>query len=110
MADNGIQRLPITKRQYRVVGVLSLAAMEGKPDPQKKPVKVTLFKEKTDSYGRPHKVSLRTVYVTDKDSDEEAKSAATKVVEEEHNAPLTQIADGLDSEKMPSKPDKRGQP
>ncbi len=104
IAEHGITRLPVVDREHQPLGILSLASLENKEEAQKKPLKVTAYKEKTDSTGRPHKVPLRTVYVTSKDSEEEAKDVAARIVEKEQRTPF--VADGLAAEKMPSKPAK----
>ena len=102
IAEHGITRLPVVDREHQPLGILSLASLENKEEAQKK--KMTAYKEKTDSSGRPHKVPLRTVYVTSEDSEEEAKGVAARIVEKEQRTPF--VADGLATEKMPSKPAK----
>jgi CBS domain-containing protein len=106
MEEHGISRLPVINRQHKLVGVISASELEGRSEVKKKPYKVTMSREKTDSYGRPHKVPLKTVYVSGKASEEEAKMAAEKFVKEEHRSPLSEAVDAVDAEKMPDKIDK----
>lgn len=101
LTDNGLRRLLVADRQQNLLGVVTRASLDGKEEPKKKPVKVTLYKEKTDSHGGHHKVSLRTVYVTGKQSHDEAKEAATKILEDEHKLPLTDMGTGIDAEDCP---------
>lgn len=105
MAQYGVRRLPVVDREHKVLGVLSRERLEGKEEPQEKPVKVTMYREKTDSYGRPHKVPLKTVYVSGRKSDEDAKKTATEFVQQKENIPVAEIVDEIDVEKVPP-PDK----
>jgi CBS domain-containing protein len=106
MEEHRISRLPVISREHKLLGVISAADLEGRSEVKKKPYKVTMYRQKTDSYGRPHKVPLKTVYVSGKESEEEAKMVAEKYVREEHKSPLTDAVDAVDAEKMPDKVDK----
>jgi CBS-domain-containing membrane protein len=64
MADHNIRRLPVIDHDHRLVGIVKLPELEGQESRTKKAVKVTLQKEKTDSLGHPHKVPIRTMYIT----------------------------------------------
>ncbi len=103
MDEHGISRLPVINRQHRLIGVISAAELLGGSEAKSKPYKVTMYRHKTDSYGRPHKVPLKTVYVSGKVSEEEAKIAAERFVKEEHKSPLTDAVDAVDAEKLPDK-------
>ena len=106
MDEYGISRLPVISREHQLLGVISAATLEGGSEAKRKPYKVTMYRHKTDSYGRPHKVPLKTVYVSGKVSEEEAKIAAERFVKEEHKSPLTEAVDAVDAEKMPDKVDR----
>ena len=107
MNEYGISRLPVISREHQLLGVISAATLEGGSEAKRKPYKVTMYRHKTDSYGRPHKVPLKTVYVSGKVSEEEAKVAAERFVKEEHKSPLTEAVDAVDAEKLPDKTDSR---
>lgn len=106
LAEYEIARLPVITKEHKLLGVLTLAELEGKSESKLKPYKVTLYREKTDSYGRPHKVPLKTVYVSGKRSLEEAKAAAAKLVEHEQKNPTLAAANGVDVERMPNRVEK----
>lgn len=107
MNEYGISRLPVISREHQLLGVISAATLEGGSEAKRKPYKVTMYRHKTDSYGRPHRVPLKTVYVSGKVSEEEAKVAAERFVKEEHRSPLTEAVDAVDAEKLPDKTDSR---
>ena len=93
----------ILSRMFDVFG----NAIDGQAAPRKKGLHVTFQKEKTDSYGRPHKVPLKTVYITGKTSKEEAVDAAVKCFEAERKTPWDKAADSIDVQDGPdSEPDK----
>ena len=83
MAEHNVRRLPVIDRHHHLVGVIKLADIEGQVKPVKKAVKVTFHKDKTDSYGHPHKVTIKTVYITGAKDKEAAQAAAVKQWEEE---------------------------
>jgi CBS-domain-containing membrane protein len=83
MADHNIRRLPVIDHDHRLVGIVKLPELEGQELQTKKAIKVTLQKEKTDSYGRPHKVPIRTMYITGVKDKGAAEVAALERVEEE---------------------------
>jgi hypothetical protein len=62
----------------------------------KKALKVSFHKDKTDSYGRPHKVPVKTVYITGVKTREAAEAAAVKRVQEEHGTAWNTIADRIE--------------
>ena len=83
MAEHNVRRLPVIDRHHHLVGIIKLADIEGQGKPVKKAVKVTFHKDKTDSSGHPHKVTIKTVYITGAKDKEAAQAAAVKQWEEE---------------------------
>ena len=75
----------------------------------KKAIKVTLQKEKTDSYGRPHKVPIRTLYITGVKDKGAAEVAALERVEEEEGTVWTNVANSFEVEEEPNGPRKKSQ-
>lgn len=98
MLERGVRRLPIINEEHRLIGVVALPDLEGGPIPRSKSVKVTFHKEKTDSYGRPHKVPVKTVYITGATDREGAESAAVRTVEQQTGTSWTNVATGYESE------------
>jgi len=80
MEEHEIRRLPVLDRRERLVGIVSLSDVSGGAS-RKKPYAVTFYKELADSCGTLHEVPLRTVYVADVASEEEAMAAARLAVE-----------------------------
>jgi CBS domain-containing protein len=101
MAEHNVRRLAVIDRDHHLVGILKLADIEGQVKPIKKAVKVTFHKQKTDSYGRPHKVPIRTVYITGAKDKEAAQAAAVKHWEEEKGGAWSQVADSIEAEEEP---------
>ena len=83
MAEHNVRRLPVIDRHHHLVGIIKLADIEGQGKPVKKAVKVTFHKDMTDSSGHPHKVTIKTVYITGAKDKEAAQAAAVKQWEEE---------------------------
>lgn len=104
MLEHGVRRLPVIDRQHALVGMVELSRVGGgdKPQKQKKSMKVTFHKEKTDSYGRPHKVPVKTIYITGTADREAAQQAAVKRLEEESGTEWTNVASGFDTEEEPA--------
>jgi CBS domain-containing protein len=96
MAEHGVSRLPVIDETHALVGVVSTSNIDGGAAPRKKSVHVTFQKEKTDSYGRPHKVPVKTVYITGKASKQEAVEAAVKRFEAEQKMGWRDAADSID--------------
>jgi CBS domain-containing protein len=107
MAEHGISRVPVIDESYALLGVIRRSAIEGGSAPRKKSVHVTFQKEKTDSYGRPHKVPLRTVYITGKATREEAVEAAVKRFEAEQKTQWREAADSIEVEDGPDDKDNK---
>lgn len=101
MGEHGFSRLPVIDQSYALLGIVSTSNVDGQPATRKKGLHVTFQKEKTDSYGRPHKVPVRTVYITGKASKEEAVEAAVKRFEAEQRAPWNKAADSIEVEDGP---------
>jgi CBS domain-containing protein len=101
MAEHSLSRLPVIDRDHQLVGIIKLADLEGESTSVKKALKVIFQKEKTDSYGRPHKVPVKTVYITGVKTREAAEAAAVKRVEEEHGMAWDTIADRMEITEEP---------
>ena len=101
MAEHGFSRVPVIDEQHALIGLVSSSNVDGPPPARKKGVHVKFQKEKTDSYGRPHKVPVKTVYITGKASKEEAVEAAVKRFEEEQKSPWNKAADSIEVEDGP---------
>jgi Zn-dependent metalloprotease len=80
---------------------VSAGNVDGEPSQRPKGVNVKFQKEKTDSYGRPHKVPVKTVYITGKISKEEAVEAAVKHFEAEQKTSWDKAADSIEVEDGP---------
>ena len=101
MAEHNVRRLPVIDRHHHLVGIIKLADIEGQVKPVKKAVKVTFHKDKTNSYGHPHKVTIKTVYITGAKDKEAAQAAAVKQWEEEKGGAWSNVADGVEAEEEP---------
>ncbi len=101
MAEHGFSRVPVINDQHALIGLVSSSTVDGPPSARKKGLHVKFQKEKTDSYGRPHKVPVKTVYITGKASKEEAVEAAVKRFEEEQKTPWNKAADSIEVEDGP---------
>jgi CBS domain-containing protein len=104
MTEHNVRRLPVINRDQHLVGIVKLPDLQGQASPIKKAVKVTFHKEKTDSYGHPHKVPIKTVYITGAKSKEAAEATAVRRVEEEQGTAWTNVADGLEATEEPDGP------
>lgn len=101
MAEHNLSRLPVIDRDHRLVGIIRLVDLEGGSKSVKKALKVIFHKQKTDSYGRPHNVPVKTVYITGVKTREAAEAAAVKRIEEEHGTAWSNIADGMETTEEP---------
>ena len=101
MAEHNVSRLPVIDRDHRLVGIIKLADIEGQVKPVKKAVKVTFHKDMIDSSGHPHKVTIKTVYITGAKDKEAAQAAAVKQWEEEKGGAWSDDADGVEAEEEP---------
>ncbi|MFO1154257.1 MAG: CBS domain-containing protein [Rhodospirillales bacterium] len=96
MDERDIRRLPIIDDQHAVLGVLTREDLGIPGTPKKTPMKVTFSKQKTDSYGRPRKVQIKSVYITSTTEKEAAVSAAVKHFEDEEGTAWSNVADEVD--------------
>src|SRR6266511_2400134 len=101
MAEHNVRRLPVIDRHHNLVGIIKLADIEGQVKPVKKAVKVTFHKDMTDSSGHPHKVTIKTLYITGAKDKEAAQAAAVKQWEEEKGGAWSDDADGVEAEEEP---------
>lgn len=101
MGEHGFSRVPVIDDKRALLGIVSTSNIDGPATPRKKGVHVTFQKEKTDSYGRPHKVPVKTVYITGKGSKEEAVEAAVKHFEAERKTSWNKAADSIEVEDGP---------
>jgi CBS domain-containing protein len=101
MAEHNLRRLPVIDHDHHLVGIVKLPDLEGQSTSIKKALKVSFHKEKTDSYGRPHKVPIKTVYITGAKGREAAEAAAVKRMEEEQGTAWTNVADGMETTEEP---------
>jgi CBS-domain-containing membrane protein len=101
MAEHGFSRLPVINEQHALVGLISSSTVDGPPASRKKGLHVKFQKDKTDSYGRPHKVPVKTIYITGKASKEEAVEAAVKRFEAEQKTSWDKAADSIEVEDGP---------
>lgn len=109
MVEHNVSRLPVIDDGRGLIGILSSSTIDGKAPSRKKGVSVTFHKEKTDAYGRPHKVPVKTVYITGKPSRDEAVEAAKHRFEAEQKADWDQAANSIDvAEEPEEKGDRRG--
>lgn len=104
MTERRIRRLPIIDREHHLLGQVTRDQLGMPAAPPMSSVKVTFSKTKTDSYGRPHKVPIKSVYITSTSEKEAAVSTAVKRLEEEEGTAWSNIADELnvDNHKDPS--------
>lgn len=98
MEEHRIRRLPVIDAQQQLVGVLSRAQLQLPDPPHREYVKVTFHKTKTDSYGRPHPVKLKSVYITSTSDKDAAVQAALKHYEQNEQTRWENVADGIDVE------------
>lgn len=96
MAEHHLNSLPVITARHGLVGILLRDDIEGGGMPRRKTVEVTFHKEKTDSHGRPHKVPVRTVYITGDAAREDAEKAALRRLEEETGTAWSNVATGFD--------------
>lgn len=107
MAEHNVTRLPVIDKDHHLVGVVSTSNIgddgPGSKASRKKSVGVTFSKEKTDAYGRPHKVPVKTIYITGKATKEEAVEAAVHRFEAEQGASSWRdAANSVDVEETPT--------
>lgn len=98
MLEHGVNRLPVVDREHRLMGVVSGPELNDDPVPRTKSVKVTFHKEKTDARGRPHKVPVKTVYITSVSDRAAAEAIAVRKVEEQAGTTWTNVATGFEAE------------
>lgn len=109
MAKHGVSRLPVIDDSRAVIGIVSTSNIDGHVAPRKKSVLVTFQKEKTDAYGRAHKVPVKTVYITGKPTKEEAVEAAVHHFENEQKTSWDKAANSIDVVEGPERPGEKGE-
>jgi CBS domain-containing protein len=82
MTEEGVRRLPVIDHDRHLLGIVRATRFKGGAS-TKTAKQVTLVRAKTDSYGRPHDVPLRTVYVTGAHSKEQATDKAAEAFQKE---------------------------
>ncbi|QLH40705.1 MAG: CBS domain-containing protein [Defluviicoccus sp.] len=102
MNEHRVRRLPVIDKHNRLVGLVALADLEGGISPHKKGMKVVFHKEVTDSRGQPHKVAVKTVYITGQNNREQAQAAAVRRLEAETGSAWTNVATGVEAEEETS--------
>ena len=98
MNEHSLKRLPIIDYEHKLLGIISRGQLGLPEASRKKPVKVTFQKTKTDSYGRPHQVAIKTVYITGIQNKEEATEKAVKHLESEKGTAWSNVADKIEVE------------
>lgn len=98
MTEHGLKRIPVIDHEHNLLGVISRAQLGLPDESRKKPVKVTFQKIKTDSYGRPHQVAVRTMYITGAKDKEEATEKAVRHYESEKGTAWSNVADKIEVE------------
>jgi CBS domain-containing protein len=82
MTEEGVRRLPVIDHDRHLLGIVRATRFKGGAS-TKTAKQVTFVRAKTDSYGRPHDVPLRTVYVTGAHSKEQATDKAAEAFQKE---------------------------
>jgi CBS-domain-containing membrane protein len=82
MMEEGVRRLPVIDHDHHLLGVVRATEFKGGAS-TKTAKRVTFVRAKTDSYGRPHDVPLKTVYVTGARSKEQATEKAVETFQKE---------------------------
>lgn len=95
MLEHDVGRLPVIDGERRLIGVVSRKQLGLAEAPRKQPVKVTFQKTRTDSYGRPHKVPIKTVYITGAREPDRAVASAVAHYEQQQGTAWTNVADDL---------------
>jgi CBS domain-containing protein len=95
MMEEGVHRLPVIDHDRHLLGIVRATRFRGGAS-TKTPKQVTFVRAMTDSYGRPHDVPVKTVYVTGMRSNEQAAEKAVEVFQKELGAtPWSDVATGV---------------
>jgi CBS domain-containing protein len=101
MMEEGVHRLPVIDHDRHLLGIVRATRFRGGAS-TKTPKQVTFVRAKTDSYGRPHDVPLKTVYVTGARSKEQAAEKAVEMFQKELGAtPWSGVATGIQVDEAP---------
>jgi CBS domain-containing protein len=101
MAEEGVRRLPVIDQDRHLLGIVRATHFKGGAS-TKTAKQVTFVRAKTDSYGRPHDVPLRTLYVTGARSKEQAAEKAVEAFQKELGpAPWSDVATGVQVDEAP---------
>jgi CBS domain-containing protein len=101
MTEEGVRRLPVIDHDQHLLGVVRATYFKGGAS-TKTAKRVTFVRAKTDSYGRPHDVPLRTAYVTGARSKEQAAEKAAEAFQKElGSASWSEVATGVQVDEAP---------
>lgn len=101
MTEEGVRRLPVIDHDHHLLGVLRATRFNGGAS-TKTAKRVTFVRAITDSYGWPHDVPMKTVYVTGARSKEQAAEKALEMFQKELGAtPWSNVATGVQVDEAP---------
>jgi CBS domain-containing protein len=101
MMEEGVHRLPVIDHDHHLLGVVRATRFKGGAS-TKTATRVTFVRAKTDSYGRPHDVPVKTAYVTGAGSKEQAAEKAIEMFQKELGpAPWSDVATGVQMDEAP---------
>jgi CBS domain-containing protein len=105
MLEHEVRRMPVIDHEGRLLGMISRRQLGLEEPARKTAVEVSFRKTKTDSYGRQHKVPIRTIYVTGSQQPESAIEKAVELYEREQGTSWNSVADDVGVKKIGPKAD-----